>query len=118
MKLILNIILQIALSAFALIVVSMYVPGVSLQGWQTAVAVTFALFLMRYTVKPILAIISLPINLITFGLFSFVINGAIFYLLAKYIEGFEVTTLVAGIIGAFVVSVIKSIGGWFIDLIL
>ena len=117
MKFILNIILQIALSAAALIVVSMYVPGVHLAGWQTAVAVTFALFVMRYTVKPILAIISFPINLITFGLFSFLINGAIFFLLAKYIEGFEVDSLVAGVIGAFVVSVIKSIGGWLIDLI-
>jgi putative membrane protein len=82
MKLILNIILHIALSAGALLLVSKYVPGVHLSGWQTAVVVTFALFVLKYTVKPILAIISLPINLITFGLFSFVINGALFFLIA------------------------------------
>lgn len=118
MKFILNIILHIGLSAGALIAVSMYVPGIHLSGWQTAVAVTFALFITRYTVKPILAIISLPINLITFGLFSFIINGGLFFLIAKYIEGFEVDTLMAGVIGAFIVSLIKSIGGWVIDLIL
>jgi putative membrane protein len=117
MKLILNIILHIALSAGALLLVSKYVPGVHLSGWQTAVVVTFALFVLKYTVKPILAIISLPINLITFGLFSFVINGALFFLVAKYIEGFTVDTFMAGVIGALVVSVVKSFGGYLIDLL-
>lgn len=117
MKFILNIFLHIVLSAAALIAVATYVPGIELQGIPTAIAVTFALFVIRYTVKPILAIISLPINLLTFGLFSFVINGVLFYLVAKYIEGFSVETFTAGIVGAFVVSVIKAVGGWVIDII-
>lgn len=118
MKFLLNIALHIALSAAALILVAMYVPGIDIAGWQAALVVVFALFVVRYTIKPILMIVSLPINLVTLGLFSFVINGILFFLVAKYVEGFSVATLLAGIIGAFAVSIIKTIGGWVIDTIL
>jgi putative membrane protein len=118
MKFLLNIALHITLSAAALILVAMYVPGIDIAGWQAALVVVFALFVVRYTIKPILMIVSLPINLVTLGLFSFVINGILFFLVAKYVEGFSVATLLAGIVGAFAVSVIKTIGGWVIDTIL
>lgn len=118
MKFLLNIALHIALSAAALILVSMYVPGIDIAGWQAALVVVFALFIIKYTIKPILMIVSLPINLVTLGLFSFVINGVLFFLVAKYVEGFSVATIIAGILGAFAVSVIKTIGGWVIDTLL
>ncbi len=118
MKFLLNIALHIAISAAALILVSMYVPGIDIAGWQAALVVVFALFIIKYTIKPILMIVSLPINLVTLGLFSFVINGVLFFLVAKYVEGFSVATVIAGILGAFAVSVIKTIGGWVIDALL
>jgi putative membrane protein len=112
-----KLLLHIALSAAALLFVAQYIEGIDITGWQAALVVVFALFIIKYTIKPILTIVTLPINLLTLGLFTFVINGILFWLVAKYVEGFEVTTLVAGIIGAFVVSVIKTIGGYFIDLL-
>lgn len=118
MKHIIKIILHIILSAAGLIIAAKYVTGIEVETWQAAIVVTFALFILRYTVKPILSIITLPINLLTLGLFSFVVNGLLFFIVGKYIEGFTVTTIFAGIIGAFVVSVIKTVGGWIIDTLL
>ncbi len=117
MKSLIKLILHIALSAGALLLVAKYVEGIHVAGMQAAVVVVFALFIVKYTIKPILAIIALPINLLTLGLFGFVLNGMLFWLVARYVEGFEVTTLMAGIIGALAVSVIKTIGGAVIDII-
>jgi putative membrane protein len=117
MKSLIKLALHIALSAGAILLVAKYVEGISITGWQAALVVVFALFVVKYTIKPILGIISLPINLLTLGLFSFVLNGILFWLVAKYVDGFEVTTLLAGIIGALAVSAIKTIGGSVIDMI-
>lgn len=117
MKSLIKIILHIALSAGALLLVAKYVEGINISGWQAALVVVFALFVFKYTIKPILTIATLPVNLLTLGLFSFVINGFVFWLVAKYVEGFEVTSLIAGIIGALAVSIIKTIGGGVIDTI-
>ncbi|MEN9852420.1 MAG: hypothetical protein RI996_363 [Candidatus Parcubacteria bacterium] len=115
MKSLIKIILHIALSAGAVLLVANYIEGINVSGWQAALVVVFALFVVKYTIKPILTIVTLPINLFTLGLFSFVINGFVLWGVARYVEGFEVTTLVAGIIGAFTISVIKTLGGHIID---
>jgi putative membrane protein len=60
-------------------------------------------------IRPILVILTLPITILTLGLFILVINGLLFYAIAYLISGFDVQTLGAGIIGALVYSVISWI---------
>jgi putative membrane protein len=60
-------------------------------------------------IKPILVILTLPVTILTLGLFIFVINGILFWLVGNFLDGFAVQTVMAGIIGAIVYSVISWI---------
>jgi putative membrane protein len=60
-------------------------------------------------IKPVLLILTLPVTIITLGLFIFVINGLLFWLAGYFLQGFDVKTFMAGIIGAIVYSIISWI---------
>jgi putative membrane protein len=65
-------------------------------------------------VKPIISILTLPLNILTLGLFSIVINGAFFWFVGQIIQGFSVSSFKAAIIGALVISIITWIIGKFV----
>jgi putative membrane protein len=65
--------------------------------------------LANMLIKPILLILTLPATILTLGLFIFVINGLLFWLAGYFLQGFDVKTITAGIIGAIVYSVISWI---------
>ena len=69
---------------------------------------------VNFTIKPIINFISLPINILTLGLFSIFLNGLIFYSLTYVVHGFKVATITSAIIGALIVSVIN----WILEKIL
>ncbi|PIX90429.1 MAG: hypothetical protein COZ29_00020, partial [Candidatus Moranbacteria bacterium CG_4_10_14_3_um_filter_45_9] len=64
------------------------------------------------TIKPILLVLTLPINLLTFGIFTFIINGFLLWLLGGMIKGFEVHGFWAAVLGALVLSAIGMITHW------
>lgn len=110
-----KLILRWALSAGAFWVVAHYVPGVSLAGWKVALILSFLWGLIGFTVKPVLLLLTLPINLLTFGLFTLVINGFCFWLLGGVVKGFEVDTFLHAIIGALALSLLVGVINWFLD---
>jgi putative membrane protein len=73
----------------------------------TALIAALVIGLVNMLIKPILVLLTLPITLLTLGLFIFVINGLLFYGVGNWLHGFEVKTLLAGIIGAAVYSVLS-----------
>lgn len=75
----------------------------------TAIVAAFVLGILNWTIKPILHIFSFPITLLTFGLFSFVINGVVIILLAKLMDGIEVSGLGAAMVVALIISIVNSI---------
>lgn len=75
-------------------------------GW-TAVLVALVLAVINHTIKPLFMLISIPINLVTLGLFSFVINGAMILLAARIVPTFDIPSLLAAIYFAIVLSVIN-----------
>lgn len=101
----------ITLAIFAL---PYFVTGVTVNSILTAIVVSACLVFLNMVVKPIITILTLPINILTLGLFSIVINGIFFWLVAQIISGFGVATFTAAIIGAFVISVINWIINRFI----
>jgi len=101
-------ILYVLAYAAALLVISNYVPGISVASFYTALVVGILWGILSFTLKPLLNILALPLNLITLGLFSFVINALLFWLLATFVAGFSV----AGFIPALVGSVILSAVAW------
>jgi putative membrane protein len=87
-------------------------------GFKTALIIALVIFVLSYTVKPVLFILTLPINILTLGLFTLILNGLMFYFAANIVEGFSVITFYDAVLGALVVSVIKIIGGYIIDIFL
>ncbi len=94
-------------NALALLAVTYFVPGIHVNGFVTALIAAVVIGLANILIKPILTILTLPITILTLGLFIFVINGVLFWGVGHFLQGFEVTTLKAGIIGALAYSVIS-----------
>lgn len=110
-----KLILRFALSAVAFWVVAHYIPGISIASWQVALILAFLWGLIGFTVKPVLVLLTLPINFLTFGLFTLVINGFLLWLLGGVVKGFEVDTFVHAIIGALALSLLIGVINWFLD---
>jgi putative membrane protein len=103
MKFLLNWILK----ALALLLVAYLVPDIHMSGLDVALIAAVIIGLMNMLVRPILVIFTLPITILTLGLFLLVINGLLFWGVGHYLQGFEVRTIMAGIIGALAYSLIS-----------
>jgi putative membrane protein len=103
MKIILNWVL-ISVSVF---VTTKIISGIVVDPIWVALVVGACLTLFNMFIKPIIKVLTLPLNILTLGLFSLVINSVLFWYLGTFIKGFEVSTLVAAFVGAIVVSVIN-----------
>jgi putative membrane protein len=88
------------LNALALIAVAYFVPNIHVANFTSALIAALVIGLVNMLIKPILVILTL-------GLFILVINGVLFYAVGNWLQGFEVRTLMAGMIGALVYSVIS-----------
>lgn len=97
------------LNALALLAVAYLVPDIHVSSLMIALVAAAVIGLANMLIKPILVIFTLPVTILTLGLFIFVINGILFWAVGNFLQGFEVKTLMAGIIGAFAYSVISWI---------
>ena len=102
-------ILHFCLVAAALLLVAHIVKGFEVKDFGSALIVALVLGLANVLIRPILAFFSAPLNWVTFGLFTFVIDGALLKFVAEFIEGFKVRTWTAAIIGAVLLSIISGI---------
>lgn len=93
------------LNALALLAVAYFVPGIHVAGLAAALVAALVIGLVNMLIRPILVLLTLPITVLTLGLFIFVINGVLFYAIGHWLQGFEVKTLLAGIIGALLYSI-------------
>lgn len=96
---------SVALGFFA---AAYFVPGVDVTGFGTAILLAAIWGMLGVLVRPLLVLLTLPVTIVTFGLFIFVINAALFAWLGGIIEGFEVDGFGAAFLGSLVMSVIGS----------
>ena len=93
------------LNALALLAVAYFVPGIHVAGFAAALLAALVIGLVILVIRPNLVLLTLPITVLTLGLFILVINGVLFYAVGHWLQGFEVKTLLAGIIGALLYSI-------------
>lgn len=91
---------------FALLLVTEFVPGFTVEGFYTALIVALILGLLNITIKPILFILTLPINILTLGLFSFVLNAFMLWFVASFVQGFTIAGFLPALLGAIIMSLI------------
>lgn len=102
-------ILKWVVSALAFLALPYIITGISVASFWTALILALLWGVVGITIKPILLILTLPINLLTFGIFTFIINGFLLWLLSGIVKGFVVEGFWIAVLGALVLSVISSL---------
>jgi len=95
------------LLALSLLFVAWIVPGVSFAGYLAAFWAALVMGLVNIFIRPLLLVLTLPINILMLGLFTFVINALMFLLVAKLVPGFFVAGFLAALLGSIVLSVLS-----------
>ncbi len=93
------------LNALALLAVASFVPGIHVDGFAAALIAAFFLGLVNALIRPLLLLLTLPVTLITLGLFIFVINGMLFWFVGSVLRGFVVDSFWHGVLGAVLYSI-------------
>jgi putative membrane protein len=101
--------LRVVVNILALVLAASVVPGISLEGGLSAVAAGLLLGVINAVVRPVLLILTLPITLVTLGLFLLVLNGLCLWLVAAVVKGFHVAGFWSALLGAFCVTVVSWI---------
>ncbi|MBE9076061.1 phage holin family protein [Romeria aff. gracilis LEGE 07310] len=91
-------------TALSLLVVDLIIPGVRIDTFVAALIAAVAIGVVNGLIRPVLQILSLPLTLITFGLFSIVVNGLCFWLASLFVPGFSVSGPLAFLLGPIVLS--------------
>lgn len=110
-----SILIKWLISATALLLASALFPGISITSLWVALLVAFFLGILNALVRPVLVLLTLPITVLTLGLFIFVINALIFWFVASFVEGFKVDGFLWAFVGALFVSVVSWAMNQFID---
>jgi len=102
----LRILLSIVANAVALVITAYVVPGISFTGTLVQLLVAGAIFgLLNLIVRPIALLLSVPLLVLSLGLFYFVLNGILLWLFSAFMPGYHVAGLVPGILGSLVIMV-------------
>src|SRR6059058_5543006 len=98
---------RVLVNAFAIYLVAEIVPGITVASVPAALGAGLVLGLINAIVRPILVVLTLPVTLLTLGLFLFVLNGLCLWLTAQLVRGFVVSGFWAAVFGALIVSVVS-----------
>ncbi len=94
-------------NALALIAVAYLLPGVRVDGFESALLAALVLGLINTLIRPLLILLTLPVTLLSLGLFILVINGLLFWFAGSVLRGFEVSGFWVGMMGALLYSIIS-----------
>ncbi len=104
-----DIIIRIIVSSLAVYVTANLIPGVAVLGFGSAVVAAIVLSLVNAVLKPILVFLTLPITILTLGLFMIVINACLVLLVSTWVPGFHVDGFWAALLFSIVVSIINTL---------
>jgi putative membrane protein len=102
------------LNAAALLLVAYLYDGVTVESFFAAAIAALVLGLVNALVRPLLVLLTLPVTILTLGLFLFVINALLFWFVAEIVQGFRVTGFVAALIGSVLYSLITLVTSWLL----
>lgn len=106
--------LRWVINALALLAVAYLYTGVKFDSFTAAMIAALVLGLVNAILRPILLILTLPVTILTLGLFIFVINALMFWLAAEMVSGFHVAGFMAALIGSVLYSIITLLTSWLL----
>lgn len=115
MEMFLKIAIKWLISAFAVLLAAYFLSGISISSFYIALVLALVLGLLNAVLRPILIVLTLPINILTLGLFTLIINGLVFWIPSTFIKGFYVENFWWAILGALLVSMFAWIGNKIVE---
>jgi len=100
-------IIQLLISAFAFYITAYLIPGFVISGWQALIVISIVWGMLTLIIRPILIVLTLPINFLTLGLFTFVINALLLMLMTKIVPGFSISGFGTALLAAIVLSIVN-----------
>lgn len=103
-----SVIIRLLITTLAVLLAAYIVPGIVVSGFYVALIVAVILGVLNIFVRPLILLLALPITLLTFGLFTLVVNALLFWFVSTFVDGFYVDGFVPAFLGALVVAA----AGW------
>ena len=97
------------ISAISIYIIANLSIGVTVLSFKATIIAAAILGIINITIKPILIILTLPINIMTLGLFTFVVNGITLAITASVVDGFDVENIFAAIVASILISIVNVI---------
>jgi len=110
-----HLIVKILVNAAALMLTANLIDGIYVEGWGAVIIAAIVLGIINAIIRPILMVLTLPLTVMTLGLFTFVINGLMLKLVASVVSGFDVMGLWPAVVGSVILSVISTVLSWLVD---
>jgi len=104
-----NFLIRWLLNGLALMAVAWFLPGVTVDTWGAAIFAGLALGLVNALLRPVLKVLTLPINIMTLGIFGLVLNAFLFWLVSEGVQGFSVTGPLYSLMGAVLTALLASV---------
>lgn len=108
-------IIKLLVNGLAVFLAARFVPGIEVDGYGTAVFAALVLAVINLIIRPLILFMTLPINILTLGLFTFVINALLFWGASYFIDGFDVDGFIAAFLGALILTVASWITNAILD---
>ncbi|MZP29390.1 phage holin family protein [Heliobacterium undosum] len=109
-----SLILRWLLNTLALALAALFIPGIKIAGIVPALFAALVLGIVNAVIRPIIFVLTLPISLLTLGLFTLVINGFMLWMVSGLVRGFEVSGFGAAFFGALLISLFSTLFSWFV----
>lgn len=109
-----KLILRWFLNALGLLLISYFIPSISVASFYIALITALILGFVNAVIRPLLILLTLPINIITLGLFVLVINGLLFWFVSSFIQGFSVDGFTAAFIGSLLMSLVSWLSNFLL----
>ncbi len=104
--------LRLLITAVAVLLAARLLPGIEITGGWALVFTVVILSVFNAFLRPLMIFLTLPITLLSFGLFIFVINGIILYLTSMLVSGFEIHSLLSAVVASILISIVSSVINW------
>jgi len=104
-----RLVLRWLISALTLVLIAYYVPGIIVVSFYSALIAALILGLINAVIRPLIIILTLPVNILTLGLFTLVINALMFWLASSVVKGFYVSSFMAAFWGALIMWLVSWI---------
>lgn len=110
-----HLIVKILLNAAALMFTANLIDGIYIDGWGSVIIAAIILGIVNAIIRPVLLVLTLPLNVLTLGLLTFVINGFMLKTVSVVVSGFDVVGFWPATIGAIVLSVVSTVLNWLVE---